>query len=484
MQVVLLNKTNDCVQVVLLIVLLLLLPVGVVTAGEVANDKAVGYSGTLPVMFIDTDAPITSKSKYVEGRMFIDSMGCKDVPSIGSLMEPIPLKIRGRGNWTWTSFDKKPYKLKLMEGRELLGMPSGKHWALLAHADGQVSFLRNRAGFFLGRRFGMPFTPHEKAVEVVLNGDYIGLYMLTETVRVGKRRVNINKQRDMQTDPDSINGGWLVELDNTWNSNQLRLPVKGKDLLRFWVTLHAPEELSSVQYHYLYDQMSTLLEQVFADDLPNATWTEMLDLGSAARYYLINEMIDHVEAFQGSCYLYKDLEDTEEPRDASKQRWHFGPLWDLGHALNDWHAKDRYIYDNNWGYDISRQLMRYDVMRQEVFRLWRVDGSRSMLDMRNDLHRYADTIRAAYDCNYRRWPAYYRSSIDKVLQQVDRAVIQKLSYLNNLSLSGFVGIDGITVGSRRENGSERTYDVSGRPIKNVPTKGVTIKNGIKRISIK
>ena len=156
-----------------------------------ATDVPEGASGTLPVMYISSEAPITSKTEYVSATMFVDPMGCEWAEAIGSVVEQVPLQIRGRGNWTWSdAFEKKPYKLKLLEGRTLLGMRKGKHWALLAHADGQ-SFFANRAGFFLGRRWGMPFTPDERAVEVVLNGDYIGLYLLTETVRVGNHAVHL-----------------------------------------------------------------------------------------------------------------------------------------------------------------------------------------------------------------------------------------------------------------------------------------------------
>lgn len=61
-------------------------------------------------------------------------------------------------------------------------------------------------------------------MEVVLNGEYIGLYFLTETIRIDKDRVDIYEQNDGETDPDLIKGGWLVEVDNYIDDCQITIP--------------------------------------------------------------------------------------------------------------------------------------------------------------------------------------------------------------------------------------------------------------------
>ena len=84
------------------------------------------------------------------------------------------MNIRGRGHSSWKG-DKKPYKIKLDEKLSLMGMPKNKHWALLKFWPPTM------AGMKLGELMGMAWTPSTKPIEVVLNGDYIGLYLLTET---------------------------------------------------------------------------------------------------------------------------------------------------------------------------------------------------------------------------------------------------------------------------------------------------------------
>ena len=63
-------------------------------------------------------------------------------------------------------------------------MPKNKHWALLKSTEYTV------AGLQLGQTMNMAWTPNFRPIEVVLNEDYIGLYFLTETIRIDDRRNN------------------------------------------------------------------------------------------------------------------------------------------------------------------------------------------------------------------------------------------------------------------------------------------------------
>ena len=214
---------------------------------KMLSGSTTNYSGTLPVMYITTEnlTPITSTDTYINAQYWIDNLGNNDFYSIGSDTTQLSLQIRGRGNYTWTSFDKKPYRIKLTEKAPLLGLSKSKHFALLAHADDNLAFLRNTVGFELSRRLGLKYTPAQQPVEVVLNNDYIGLYFLTETIRVAKNRVNITEQPDNITHPDSISGGWLIEIDNYDEEQQLRITEKNGEIIRF--TFQSPEILSNEQ---------------------------------------------------------------------------------------------------------------------------------------------------------------------------------------------------------------------------------------------
>lgn len=265
--------------------------------------QAATYSGTLPVLHISTKdgASITSKETYVDATYYLDPMGVGDFKAFGSADAQLPLQIRGRGNYTWSGFDKKPYRLKLAEKADLVGLGSNKHWALLAHADDTYGFMRNTMGFWLSRELGMPWTPGQQPVEVVLNGDYIGLYFLTETIRVGKNRVNIVEQPDLATDPETITGGWLVELDNY--PNDPHVTIREGDGYELWFTYKTPEELSEPQKVFLTAQMQAINDEVYSTDRQNCAWADRVDLETLAKFYLVQEIMDNYESFHGSCYL-------------------------------------------------------------------------------------------------------------------------------------------------------------------------------------
>ncbi len=98
---------------------------------------------------------------------------------------------------------KRPYRLKLAAKRALLGMPSSKHWVLLAdYAD--ASLLRNELAFKLGQSTALAWTPRQRAVEVLLNGELLGVYHLTEQIRTDPARVALTPRRKAPRPPAAV----------------------------------------------------------------------------------------------------------------------------------------------------------------------------------------------------------------------------------------------------------------------------------------
>ena len=296
---------------------------------------AMSYSGTLPVMFINTEGavPITSKEEYVYADYYVDNMGIEGIENVGSQDAPQLMEIRGRGNYTWSDFDKKPYRIKLDQKTPLLGMKRNKHFALLAHPDDKLGFLRNTVGFEVSRRLGLAWTPAQQPVEVVLNGDYLGLYMLTEIIRVEPDRVNITEQANYETNRFLITGGWLVEIDNYLEEEQIRT-VEGNGN-SIWSTYKSPELLSDEQRTYLTGLINTANAAIYVNDKTNNSWEKYIDPDTLACFYLTQELLDDTESFHGSCYWHKENGDST--------RIMFGPVWDFGNAFH--RTPNRFIYD-------------------------------------------------------------------------------------------------------------------------------------------
>ena len=294
---------------------------------------AVDPSGTLPIVHITTATgqPVTDRDNYVQGTMYIDNTSSA-ADAFGSAELPKQMQIRGRGNYTWKGFEKKPYRVKLDESSKLLGMPKSKHWALMAAADDGLGFMRNTLGFLLGQYIGLRWTPHQVPVELVINGEYRGLYMLTETVRIQKNRINIAEQPDLNEDPLTLSGGWLLEIDNYEGENQVQL-VEGNGQ-EFQISIKTPEKMSELQHAYINSQMQTL-NSAFYESTSNH-WEDLVDLDEIIKFYLVQEIAENCESFHGSCYLYRDA--------GTNAKWYWGPVWDFGNSY--WRLQERSIYDD------------------------------------------------------------------------------------------------------------------------------------------
>ncbi len=384
---------------------------------------AQSYSGTLPVLFINTEngAQITSKEDYINATYYLDNMGQADIEAIGSKEAPLAMEIRGRGNYTWTGFDKKPYRIKLGQKQKLMGMNKSKHFALLAHADDNYGFMRNAIGFQLSRMIGLPWTPADAPLEVVLNGEYIGLYFLTETVRIDSDRVNIVEQADNITDPEAITGGWLVEIDNYSNDPHISIKEKDENQTTMIFTYKTPEVLSQAQIDYLTSEMSAINDAIYIDDLNDNSWEELVDAATLARNYIVQELVDDYESFHGSGYLYKDL--------GEGQKWHFAPVWDFGNAFTE--DKNRPFYEGRtWHNHWIPQVCRHPHFVEIVKEIWQEFYTNTYPQVADYVDSYATKIAEAAKCDYARWPNYGNQDIAERASKVKSRLTKSARWMN------------------------------------------------------
>lgn len=382
--------------------------------GKGENPGVHGISGTLPVLYINVyqdeektafnneviDYNLAHKDYFSFAEYWLDLNGCEwleaeGAKSVGSADEPLPLEMKARGNWTRVGFSKKPFKLKLGKKQSLLGMTKSKHYAILAHADDAKGYLKNFTGFNLGKRIGLPWTPWQQPIEVVINGNYRGLYFLTESIRVDEDRVNIAELNDNETDASLVSGGYLVELDNYDEVNQIRMPEKScatghwLDTLR--ITWDTPEEYSSIQKQFVTDQFTAMNDNIGANS--DDTW-KYIDLDDAARYYLVEEIISHTESYHGSTYMFRDR--------GEGQKWHFSPLWDCGNAYSG--STNNFFYNegmfgNTW-IPSMRENKKFNAKVEETW-AWFMQNCMEGLNEEIDL--YASHLKAAAEADYQRW---------------------------------------------------------------------------------
>ncbi len=384
-----------------------------------------GQTGTLPIVYINTqnNMPILTRTKYVSGTYYIVDKQNPDF-NVGSAASPHALEIRGRGHSSWRSV-KKPYKIKLGEKTPLLGMNKHKHWALLKFYEPTI------AGMQLGRIMDLGWTPSTRPVEVVLNGDYLGLYLLTETNRISNNRLDIYEQPNWNEDANTIPYGWLVEVDNYVENNQISIKENNSWNLR--ITYHSPDSLSSAQRQWLLSEFKEINTAIYDEDKPNSTWEQMIDVNAMARYFIIQEVLDNSDGFHGSFYLHKDR--------SSEARWVAGPLWDL--SCNQ-RAKTDYTFKMKTSYGFTPhwigELIKDDSFCNAVRTAWTEfypDKVQSWMDY---IDEHLLPCYDAFEQEKTMWNYTNRDPMDERVKKLKSALIANIEWFNeHLPVASYSG---------------------------------------------
>lgn len=255
--------------------------------------------------------------------------------------------IRGRGNSTWGT-GKNPYKIKLDKKANLFNMGKNKHWVLLADYY-DPSHLRNKATYWLASQLGMEFTPQCVFVDVVMNGEYYGSYLLSEQVRVGENRVDIDDLADNEdsmhtSSGEALTGGYLLSMSPYGDETNPTFRTKRENeyLIESPDFEDYPEDAAdaqAAQVKYISDYVQATENAIYASNgtYKGKSYSEYMDIPSALDYYWVQEISMNGDAFVStSTYLYK--------KRSGKLFW--GPLWDFDYVAwgNNEYGKENMNY--------------------------------------------------------------------------------------------------------------------------------------------
>lgn len=281
----------------------------------VENEPAVETKDAYKVfqLYVTTNdgQDVTSRDEYAPCHISLNGQGSfSNFSATGG--------IRGRGNSSWSWYDKKPYRIKLDEKHKILGLDKAKSWVLLANYR-DVTDLMNTYVFETGQWLGLPFTNHTRYVELYLNGEYRGVYQLTEQIQQGKNRVNVSDERGILLSLDVDDGpGESPYANDNFYSKVYRMPAAVKFPKDEFATANT---VDSVRTEF------AKLEQAIKNK-DYAQVEQLLDIPSFIKYLQLQEFVYNVElSAPRSIYLHKD----------GDGKWVMGPLWDFDGAYDfDW----------------------------------------------------------------------------------------------------------------------------------------------------
>lgn len=339
------------------------------------DDSMYPYAG-LPRIVIETEDFAGVRDRETEIPSHLQIYGEKAPES-----EVYELTVRGRGN---SSFKMPKYGLKLefKDKVKLLGMPKNRDWALIANY-GDKTHLRNYMMTRLSEWLGAKYTPRMQFVELYLNRKYMGLYLLSESIKVAKNRVNIEendttflveKEDSKKFDPPYVqsDNGYYYHIKSPKNPS----PETEKLLLDH---IKAFENFAMRPYRYNSNEI-----------------VEWIDLDDYLLFYWVHE--------------YSKNEDGNFARSVhftwkKGEPIHFGPLWDFDLAFGN-ASREQNKAPEEWyirRYRLNYYILQNSLVDSAAVVFWK-EHRETFKALIDSVPLYRSIIDKAIENEYRRWP--------------------------------------------------------------------------------
>ena len=225
-------------------------------------------------------------------------------------------RIKGRGNSTWVNCKKKPFSIIFNDSEALLGMEASTRWALLANAL-DYSGIRNALVFDTAKRVGMDTTPDYRFVDLYLNGEYHGLYMLCQPAESFYERVADIDEKDLYL--------FKSELPERLEDMNYPLYAENGEAL---IDVSIPQKLDTDEKELAKNitaKLDTVINQG-GDDIK-----DVIDMDSWVKKYLIEEIFENYDAGLASSYFYTMPSESDS-------KVYAGPIWDYDRVLGNKHC--------------------------------------------------------------------------------------------------------------------------------------------------
>lgn len=309
-----------------------------ITFGANAPTPIVFSTSNLPIVLLNTFGSQINDATAINATMKIIDNGVGNMNSVTDIPNNyngiITIKLRGAYS---SILPQKPYKIETVDASNaslntpLLGMPTENDWSLIANYNDKV-FMRNNLAYKLFEDMGH-YAPRNEYCEVVLNGSYQGIYLLSETIKRDSQRVNISKLDVTENSGINLTGGYIIKNDywdatNSWLSNYH--PIDHPELdVNLVYEYPKPGTITTQQQTYIQnfinDFETALYSPNFAD--PINGYRKYISTASFIDYFIVNELSRNNDGFKKSSYFHKDKNSN-----TAVAKLKAGPVWDFDWA--------------------------------------------------------------------------------------------------------------------------------------------------------
>jgi len=295
-------------------------------------------SSNLPIIIINTNGQTIVDEPKITADMGIIYNGAG---ARNNITDPynhyngkIGIEIRGQSS---QMFPMKSYGIELRDNtgnsqdKILFGLPKESDWVLYAPYTDKT-LMRNFLAYTMSREMGH-WAANCVFVEVVVNGDYKGIYVFMEKIKRGTGRVNIAKIATTDIAGDALTGGYIFSLDKQpdgWFSSYVAPNSTNGNKRQFSYVYPKLENIVQQQKDYIKSYVDSfenaLAGSQFQD--PAAGVRRFADISSFIDYFIVNEVSRNVDGYRLSAYFYKD-------RNSRNPKIIAGPVWDYDLAFRN-----------------------------------------------------------------------------------------------------------------------------------------------------
>jgi hypothetical protein len=332
-------------------------------------------TSTLPIIKIETNNQKIVDEPKIEAKMgiiFNEKSDNNISDKFNNYNGKIAIEIRGGTSQT---FAQKSYSFKTIDenGKKnnvsLLNFPEDNEWILYGpYVD--KTLIRNNLVFKLGQEMNLPASKTQFC-ELIINGDYRGIYVLMQKIKIGNEILNFSEDSLIQISTPNF----IVKIDKGsdygWTSLYSKDTTINKIILFKFVD---PKfiEITKLQRKYIKESVTKFEDALYLNNYQEVE--KLIDVNSFVDFFIINEFTKNIDAYRLSTYLHKELNGKIK----------MGPIWDYNYSLglpdyNDGFKTDGWIFKSSkyipfWWENLvknekfkNKLIERWNFLRKKIF---------------------------------------------------------------------------------------------------------------------
>lgn len=403
----------------------------------------------LPIVIIETDGHVTIPDEpKVLGNMKIiwhqdgsrNYMSDANNPAFLNYDGRIGIETRGSSS---QNLPKKPYGLETLQADNvtnnnvsILGMPKENDWILNSLAYDQTG-MRDVISYELSERLGQ-YAPRRVYCEVVINGQYNGLYVFMEKIKADDGRVNIEKMDATCNSYPEVTGGYITKADRSNNGDPQAwtMPCYGNGWwggtsTEFVHHYPKPEDITTAQHNYIKSVFFDLADKSHSQNISAENGIpSVIDVPSFVDFMIMGEFSSNVDVYQLSTFFHKDR----------KGKLRAGPIWDYNLAYGHDEFGNRSLYyvwqfdnNDNVGPRFWKDLFDTDEFRCYFAKRWfEVTTEGNVLDYNllcNRMDEIDEWITEAIERDNQKWHKMQQHA--SKVQEMKDWIQQRINWLND-----------------------------------------------------